>query len=194
MAKKTDALAKVAANVKGFGSVAAVIGVVSPLVEPVVDIAKDKIKERRELLTVPSLCSKGFPIPKEQAVEVLSQIGFVPVPSELPIYEAKPKYRNCDCFQVIKTDPPKGKKLAKGQSVVVSYITQKVIDESKRLFEEEQARKADEKAEREKKRADQQELNKKRVNEIKGKLKSGAEKLAPKHNKKSKENDNEQRE
>lgn len=177
MAKKTDALAKTSP----IGGAAAAVGVVA-LVEPAVPFLIEQIEK---FTIIPPLYGKDLHIPVEQAEERLKQNGFVCNPSKLCLSDADPKYKDCIDRQIVKTIPRKHAVIPKTNKIItLIYITQEVIDESKRLFEEEQARKAAEE-ERKKNRLERKEKKQERRNSKESKLKTIFGK---------KENDNEQRE
>lgn len=179
MAKKTDALAKTSP----IGGAAAAVGMVA-LAEPIINFLAD---QAAKLTTVPVLYGKNLHVLAEQAEEKLTQSGFVCNLSELRLSDADPKYKDCIDHQIVKTIPAKNMVVPKaGCTITLIYITQEVIDESKRLFEEEQIRKADEKTKREQKRLEQREKKQERRNSKESKLKTIL--------RKSKENENEQRE
>lgn len=127
---------------KKLGQAAVAIGPVVALAEPVADWAKDKIDERGELIEVPRLYSKGFPVSLSDGVATVTAAGLTVTTSKLPLSAAHAKYRNCADQQIVKSDPPQGRKVRAKSNVVLSYITEDVISESRRKFEEEQQQKA----------------------------------------------------
>jgi hypothetical protein len=127
---------------KKLGQAAVAIGPVVALAEPVADWAKDKIDERGELIEVPRLYSKGFPVSLSDGVATVTAAGLTVTTSKLPLSAAHAKYRNCADQQIVKSDPPQGRKVRAKSNVVLSYITEDVISESRRKFEEEQRQKA----------------------------------------------------
>lgn len=60
---------------KKLGQAAVAIGPVVALAEPVADWAKDKIDERGELIEVPRLYSKGFPVSLSDGVATVTAAG-----------------------------------------------------------------------------------------------------------------------
>ena len=127
---------------KKLGQAAVAIGPVVALAEPVADWAKDKIDERGELIEVPRLYSKGFPVSLSDGVATVTAAGLTVTTSKLPLSAAHAKYRNCADQQIVKSDPPQGRTVRAKSNVVLSYITEDVISESRRKFEEEQRQKA----------------------------------------------------
>ena len=127
---------------KKLGQAAVAIGPVVALAEPVADWAKDKIDERGELIEVPRLYSKGFPVSLSDGVATVTAAGLTVTTSKLPLSAAHAKYRDCADQQIVKSDPPQGRKVRAKSNVVLSYITEDVISESRRKFEEEQQQKA----------------------------------------------------
>lgn len=118
---------------KKLGQAAVAIGPVVALAEPVADWAKDKIDERGELIEVPRLYSKAFPVSLSDGVATVTAVGLTVTTSKLPLSAAQ---------QIVKSDPPQGRKVRAKSNVVLSYITEDVISESRRKFEEEQQQKA----------------------------------------------------
>ena len=123
---------------KKLGQAAVAIGPVVALAEPVADWAKDKIDERGELIEVPRLYSKGFPVSLSDGVATVTAAGLTVTTSKLPLSAAHAKYRDCADQQIVKSD----RKVRAKSNVVLSYITEDVISESRRKFEEEQQQKA----------------------------------------------------
>lgn len=101
---------------------------------------EDKIEERKTLVEVPALYVKGFPVSIKQAKKLLEKKQLKCSFIKLPLSEADGKYRNCVASQVIKTEPKAKEKVEPGTHVLVKYITRDVIEESKRLFEEERSK------------------------------------------------------
>ena len=78
---------------KKLGQAAVAIGPVVALAEPVADWAKDKIDERGELIEVPRLYSKGFPVSLSDGVATVTAAGLTVTTSKLPLSAAHAKYR-----------------------------------------------------------------------------------------------------
>lgn len=91
---------------KKLGQAAVAIGPVVALAEPVADWAKDKIDERGELIEVPRLYSKGFPVSLSDGVATVTAAGLTVTTSKLPLSAAHAKYRDCADQQIVKSDPP----------------------------------------------------------------------------------------
>lgn len=124
------------------GNIAAGIALVTsvaPLVKPAIDAVRtyaDKvIDDRKSLVSVPELYSKEYPLTVEQAVELLENCGLKATLVKMAITDAAAQYSGCFPSQVIKTRPRSKQKVERGSSVLVKYITQEVIDESKRMHE-----------------------------------------------------------
>ncbi|MCD8089298.1 MAG: hypothetical protein LUD81_01490 [Clostridiales bacterium] len=118
---------------------------VNPLIESIVNPLADKLtetlEERKILVTVPELCANGFPLSTEQATKILTDCGLKIMLIELPLKEAEPKYKDCFVNQVIETQPKAKEKIEPGSTILVKYITQEIIDESKRLYTENEHKK-----------------------------------------------------
>ena len=124
---------------KAVGLAAAVVTmapVVVPLVEKIVDELTVRRSPKSELIMIPPLYDKGFPIKLEEAVEFLNVAGLKPILSELTIKEANAKYKDCFAFQVVGSNPSHKQRVPAGTGVFVKYITQEVIDESQKIFDE----------------------------------------------------------
>jgi hypothetical protein len=92
-------------------------------------------------MTVPDLYKKGFRIDISQAEKILDAVDFRCMPIALTINDAKPKYRNYIPNQIVSTNPKPGRKAEKGSMVCVNYLTEEVIAESQRLYDEAQQQK-----------------------------------------------------
>ena len=111
---------------------------VVPIVKPAIDTVCKQIdavtEEHRQLIKVPELYSEGFPLTSDQATKMLEELG---LSFELiPVQKADPKF--CDCFdsQVVETLPAAKQKVQPGTKVLVKYVTQDIIDKSRRMAEE----------------------------------------------------------
>lgn len=129
-------------NIKGVAAGITMAASVLPLVKPAIDAGKEyidkAIEERKKLVAVPPLYSKDYPLTVEQAVEVLESCGLKATLVKTSLSDANVMYRNCFDGQVIKSQPKTKQKVEPGTSVLVKYITQEIIDESLRLFEQQQ--------------------------------------------------------
>ncbi len=160
-------------------AVVTVVPVVTPLVEKVVEELAGQLLPKSELVAIPPLYDKGFPIKLEEAVEALNIAGLKPIPSELTIKEADAKYKDCFAFQVVSSNPKHKQKVPAGTGVIVKYITLEVIDESQRLFDEAEKHKADEKCAKAEKREQQIEQAQKIIVNAAVSAKDGIEKILP---------------
>lgn len=123
-----------------------------PAVEKLVEYINDRQHDDpRNLVTVPELYCKGFPLTADQGIEMLENLGLKAVIIKVPFKEASIAYRNCLALQIIGTHPNAKTKVDPGSSVIVKCVTQEVIDESQRLFEEAEQKKKIQKAERKEK-------------------------------------------
>lgn len=129
-----NAIDSVDAIARLTGAVAGALGIVVPVFVAVKDKADIVIERRRNLVQVPNLYGDDVLYNIDEAVETLSKCGLRSHLVETKIQKADIKY--CTCFdgEVILTIPSANKKVEPGTSVEVIYITQKVIDASKRLL------------------------------------------------------------
>lgn len=141
---------KVLAGVTALTTVIAAVGQLiqyaEPLAEnyvkPAADKIHDKFNERKEyldsLISVPKLYFNDSYKTFDVAEADIKRVGLTP---SLSIVNANPKYRHCIANQVVYTEPKAGSKLEYGATVDIKYITQEVIDESKRMYEEQESEK-----------------------------------------------------
>lgn len=135
-------------TLKGFDkvkSVASILGagqIIAPIVKEIWNEAKDRV-------CVPNVCRKECPLKLEDAIKMIKSSNLDPITTEAPLSDASPKYAKCFEFQVIYTDPKGGFPVKQGKGIIVKYITQDVIDESKRLLEIQEKEKQQKKLKRE---------------------------------------------
>lgn len=175
--------------VAGITMATSVLPLVKPVVDTVRDYADKTIEERKRLVSVPALYSKEYPLTVEQAVELLNSYGLKSVLVKMTIADADARYRTCFDSQVVKSQPKAKHKVECGTSILVKYITQEVIDESQRLFDEAEKHKAELSLEKNIKRSERKEKTKRVVTEITGAVKRGIEKIPPVHHKKKSVNE-----
>lgn len=146
-------------NVGGtLGAAIGLISVAAPIVTALLDKLPVKSADNKaivEKVIVPELYAKGFPLTLDQANEKLTSEGFKMIASKLTVSDAKIKYKDCFDMQVVDSQPKSKTRTKPGVTVIVRYVTQEVIDESKKLCEETEHRKAEEKAQKISKRAEQ---------------------------------------
>lgn len=75
----------------------------------------------------------------------------------MPLTDAAIQYRYCFDFQVIKSHPKAKQKVERGTTVLVKYITQETIDESRRMFEAVEKQKEELSFEKQRKKAERKE-------------------------------------
>lgn len=158
---------------KSSGNVGGTIGMIIGLVSaaaPIVTAALNKLPEKSDsvdiLVSVPDLYTKGFPLTLEQATEKLSSEGFGVIASKMVLSDAKAKYRDCIDKQIVDSRPKSREKVKPGTTVIIRYITQDVIDESKRLFVEYERNKAEIRAQKTASRQDKIDKIKSEVTKI----------------------------
>lgn len=184
-------------NIGGtLGLVAGIVGAVTPLAVELIDRIpkKEELGPSEELIFMPELCSKKFPLKLDEAKELLESRGLKALPIEVRLRDASSKYKDCFDFQVVGSDQKPNSKVKPGDTVIVQYVTQKVIDESRRIFEEAEQEKAALKQERAVKRAEQIERAKIVAGGTAAKARAGVEKMIRRDKKKElgKENSHEQ--
>lgn len=128
-------------NLSGIVGIITAVGsvatVVTPLVEKAIDSAGNQPKEIvDEKVKVPELYHKGFPIDLEQAIKILEDCGLKSSRTKLTVKEAKPRYKDCFSEQVINSNPKQGSIVKVGSTVCLKYITDEVITESQKMFDE----------------------------------------------------------
>lgn len=184
-------------NIGGtLGLVAGIVGAVTPLAVELIDRIpkKEELSPSEELIFMPELCSKKFPLKLDEAKELLESRGLKGLPIEVRLRDACVKYKDCFEFQVVGSDRKPNSKLKPGDMVIVQYVTQEVIDESRRIFEEAEKQKAALKQERAVKRAEQMERAKAVAGDTAAKARASVEKMIRRDKKKElgKENSHEQ--
>ncbi len=184
-------------NIGGtLGLVAGIVGAVTPLAVELIDRIpkKEELSPSEELIFMPELCSKKFPLKLDEAKELLESRGLKALPIEVRLRDACVKYKDCFELQVVGSDRKPNSKLKPGDTVIVQYVTQEVIDESRRIFEEAEKQKAALKQERAVKRAEQMERAKAVAGDTAAKARAGVEKMIRRDKKRElgKENSHEQ--
>ena len=184
-------------NIGGtLGLVAGIVGAVTPLAVELIDRIpkKEELGPSEELIFMPELCSKKFPLKLDEAKELLESRGLKALSIEVRLRDACVKYKDCFELQVVGSDRKPNSKLKPGDTVIVQYVTQEVINESRRIFEEAEQQKAALKQERAVKRAEQMERAKAVAGDTAAKARAGVEKMTRRDKKKElgKENSHEQ--
>lgn len=116
-----------------------VVSSVAPLIQPVVDEIVEAVDYRRGMIRVPELCVKDFRVTLEQAEQQLIAKGLNIIATPLVLADAEPAYRDYIHMQVVDTHPKGRTKVEEGDAVKVRFITQEIIDESKKIFEQQEA-------------------------------------------------------
>lgn len=116
---------------------------ITPAIIKAVEELIDKLPDIPSKVAVPQLCGLGFPLKLDQAITMLTNAGLIAMPSELDIKEADPQYRNCVDSEVVGSNTKPKQKVEAGFTVIVRYVTQDVIDESQKMFEELEGQKAE---------------------------------------------------
>ena len=174
-------------NIGGtLGLVAEIVGAVTPLAVELIDRIpkKEELGPSEELIFMPELCSKKFPLKLDEAKELLESRGLKALSIEVRLRDACVKYKDCFELQVVGSDRKPNSKLKPGDTVIVQYVTQEVINESRRIFEEAEQQKAALKQERAVKRAEQMERAKAVAGDTAAKARAGVEKMIRRDKKK----------
>jgi len=168
-------------NVSGIAAGITMAASVLPLVKPAIDAVRDyadkTIEERKKLVAVPELYSKEYPLTKEQAVEILDSCGLKATLVKAAMSDANVQYRNCFDMQVIKSHPKAKQKVERGSSVLVKYITQEVIDESKKMYELAEKKKAEMQIAKVTKQEERKEKTKQMMTDVMSNARKGIEKI-----------------
>ena len=160
------------------GLVATTVGVAATAITTVADIVANINQASGEAtIIIPPLYDKGFSLELSQAVEMLTNCGLNAMPRKITIQEANVRYKDCFDSQVIGSNPKSKQRVPAGSTVIVNYITQEVIDKSKKIFDETEKIKAEAKLAKVKKRERQKEETQKIIVEMSDKAKLGFEKI-----------------
>jgi hypothetical protein len=143
------------------------LAVLKPVVDAAVEKGKEILEERKALVDIPELYSKGFPIKLDRAIEELEESNLKAEPIAVSVNDANQKYKDCFDLQIVGSKPKAKQKVKPGTLVFLKYVTSEVIEKSQKLFDESEKRKAEEKRERVNKRAEQKEKYKKTVDKMK---------------------------
>lgn len=182
---------------------AGIVNAVTPIVVKLIDRIppKDKIEPSEELISMPDLCSKKFPLNTNEAKELMENLGLKILLTKVQLRDAHVKYKDCFEFQVVDVDKKPNTKLKVGDTVIVQYVTQEVINESRLIFEKVEREKADAKQAKIERRAAQMEKIKTGTAKTMHKaaeaigdgtvaVKDGVKKLATRDREKNKEKEN----
>ena len=172
--------------VSGVTAVTSLITLAKPVADTIQDYTSKTMEERKRLISVPELYSKEYPLSIEQAVELLNNYGLKSTLVKTSIDDADVKYRKCFASQVISTKPKGKQKVEPGTMILVKYITQEVIDESQKIFEELEARKNESALQKKNKHLEREQKTKELMQNARSKVQKVFQK--------SKEDNNEQKE
>lgn len=144
---------------------------IAPAIITAVEELIDKLPDIPSKVGVPQLYDPDFKVERDDAVTALTGAGLSVVSSKLDLKEANPKYRDYFDFQVVGPILKRGQKVQAGSIVFIKYITQEVIDESQRLFEELEKQEAEKKRIKNEKRDQQKEQRQRAVADATDKVK-----------------------
>lgn len=144
----------------GVGVFAAVV---NPFADSILKAIAKMIEEYLKLGTMPELYSKHLAMHTDRAEDILKGCGLNYVLVPMTIKNASVSYKDCFDGEVVHTSPRPHVKIQPTETVIVSYITQEVIDRSIALYEE--AEKA--KAEKLKQKQEKKEAKKAKADSVK---------------------------
>lgn len=173
-----------------IAAIAAVLPLVKPLVEAGREYIDKAVEERKKLVSVPELYSKGYPITVEQAVEMLESCGL----KATLVKTSSPDIRYRDYFdsQVASSNPKAKQKVERGTNVMVKYVTQEVIEQSQRLFDNSEKCKTEKALEKAMRSSERKEKARHTMSNMLDTVKQGTSKVSNAiRKKKDKENPNE---
>jgi len=156
--------------VSGVTAVTSLMTLAKPVADTIQDYTSKTMEERKRLVSVPELYSKEYPLSVEQAVELLNNCGLKSTLVKTSIDDADVKYRKCFASQVISTKPKGKQKVEPGTMVLVKYITQEVIDESQKIFEELEAKKNEIALQKENRKVEREEKRERIVQNARNKI------------------------
>lgn len=168
---------KVVSGIKGAATGVAAAASIIQLAEPAIEYVDKKIEERKKLIIVPELYSKEYPLTVEQAVEILNGCGLKATLVKTSKVDARIQYRTYFDTQVIKSQPRAKQRVEAGTSVLIKYITQEVIDESQRLYDESEKQKAEKACEKLENQTKRKEKTKQVMSDFMDTAKRGIEKV-----------------
>lgn len=145
------------------GVIIGLAGLIGPHVPEIVEYlskllpkpgSNSKLSENSNYIGMPNVLDKNFTLTLSKVTELLENYGLKVLSVEIPLNKAGAKYKDCSEFQVVACDKKAKTKLKPGDTVIVQYVTQEVINESQRIFEDTEQQKAILKQERADKRAE----------------------------------------
>ena len=96
MGKKEDPVNAGGGNLAPIiAAAAAILPLVRPAADAACDFAERTIEERKKLVSVPPLYSKGYAVSYSQAVEILEGCGLKATLVKTVLADVDPGYRNC---------------------------------------------------------------------------------------------------
>lgn len=156
------------AGVNNIVSAITVLGVALEVAQPAIDAiskpVKEMVEERKALVDIPDLYSKGYPIKLDRAKLLLEDRGLKVEP--VSITDASIKYKDCFDLQVVDSKPKHKQKVKPGTLVYLKHVTSGIIEESKKLFDESEKHKAELKQKKTNNRLEQKEKTKQIVNGV----------------------------
>lgn len=162
---------KIKSSLKDAGDIANALVVVSsalailqPAANVIANTLKDKVEERKDLVSIPELYTKDIPMKLDRAKILLEECGFKVEP--IAIREANIKYKDCFDLQIVGSKPKHKQKVKPGTIIFLKYVTSEIIEESKKMFDLSEKHRAEIKLEKAKNRSEQKEKNRKIVDDV----------------------------
>jgi hypothetical protein len=152
--------------------VSTALAIFEPVINAAAKTVKEKVKERKDLVDIPELYSRGLPIKLERAIILLEECKLKVEP--VAIRDANIKYKDCFDLQIVGSKPKHKQKVKPGTLVFLKYVTSEVIEESQKLFDKSEKYKAEVRLEKANKRLEQKEKNKKMVDDVITNIQQGA--------------------
>lgn len=134
-----------------------------------------------ELISMPQLCNKNFPLDYDAARELIEACGLKAVPSKVLSKDVNVRFKDCDENQVIASTPRSGTKVKPGTNVYIKYVTKEIIEASRQKYSELEQQKQLNKEQAKIKKTERKEKTKENISNITNKAKDGVGKLFKKN-------------
>ena len=129
-----DANEIIGVGAAAIGLVGAAVAVAASVSNATKENRERKRIEKANKIEVPKLKGKKASISLDDHLATLKEIGLKP---KKALIKPDSKYRKYSDMEVIYTEPKGGKKVNPGSIIYVYYITENIIDKSKKLYEKE---------------------------------------------------------
>jgi hypothetical protein len=139
-------ISKIAKGVKTVVKVTGTVGEISTVIAPLAamgeKILTDKIEESKHLIEIPRIISSDGYVKLEEAKRYIESAG---LKAGEAIAKENAALKDCSAFDVVGRSDKQKKRVPPGTRIILYYVTQEVIEKSKRLFIEAEKQKAEEK-------------------------------------------------